>query len=94
MNVTSKNDKQDRLKQFLQRLSEDKDVSGSGRSVTPVRSLSELLLFAGYTPSGESVDMSRLVTLLLQLQGVKGCSEQMIEHVLNGGTIEGFLNKL
>jgi uncharacterized membrane protein affecting hemolysin expression len=92
MNATYKNDKQARFKLFLQRLSEDKDVrSGSG---TPVRSLSELLLFAGYTPSGESVDVSRLLTLLLHEQGVEGCSEQLIEHVLSGGTIEGFLNRL
>jgi len=91
MNVTRKNDKHARLKQFLQRLSEDKDVCrGAGM---PARSLSEFLLFAGYTPSGESVDMAKLVTLLLREQGVEGCSEQMVEHVLNGGSIEGFLNK-
>lgn len=91
MNVTRKNDKHARLKQFLQRLSEDKDLSrGAGM---PTRSLSEFLLFAGYTPSGESVNMARLVTQLLCVQGVEGCSEQMIEYILNGGSIEGFLNK-
>jgi len=91
MNVTRKNDKHVRLKQFLQRLSEDNDVCrGAGM---PTRSLSELLLFAGYTPSGETVDMAQLMTLLLREQGVEGCSEQMVEYVLNGGSIEGFLNK-
>jgi hypothetical protein len=88
MSVPCKNDKQARFKQFLQRLSEDKDV-GRG-AVKPTHSLSELLLFAGYNPNGEAIDMARLVTLLLRTQGLEGCSEQMVEHVLNGGSIEGF----
>ena len=92
MKATNIIDKQDRLKQFLQRLSEDKDVS-SGLEM-PTRSLSEFLLLAGYTPNGESVDIAKLVTMLLSVKGIEGCSEQMVEYVLNGGSIEGFLNKL
>lgn len=92
MSVISKEDKQDRLKKFLQRLSEDKDVGkGAGK---PTRSLSEFLMFAGYMPNGDSIDLSRLLTLLLRTQGMEGCSEQMIDHVLNGGSIEGFFGQI
>ncbi|MCU6707962.1 hypothetical protein M6D81_04480 [Paenibacillus sp. J5C_2022] len=91
MSVINLEQKQIRLKQFLQRISEDESLCQKKSIIDESRSMTELLLMSGYGPWNESIDLARLITLLLEKRGMKGCSEAMMEHILNGGTIDGFL---
>ncbi|MFD0958207.1 hypothetical protein [Paenibacillus chungangensis] len=91
MNAINLEQKQIRLKLFLQRISEDESLCQQKSSTDTSRSMTELLLMSGYGSWNESIDLARLMTLLLRKRGTEGCSEAMMEHILNGGTIDGFL---
>ncbi|MEV5027109.1 hypothetical protein [Paenibacillus sp. LPE1-1-1.1] len=91
MNVSNVEQKRVRLKQFLEILSEDPSLMNQERQEDS-RSLAELLMVTGYTVSNEPVDMAELVSLLLKKVGHEACSEDMMEHVMNGGTVDEFMN--
>ncbi|MDQ8737006.1 hypothetical protein [Paenibacillus sp. LHD-38] len=91
MNVSNVKQKRVRLKQFLKILSEDPSLMNQERQEDS-RSLAELLMVTGYTPRNEPVDMAELVSLLLKKVGHEACSEDMMEHVMNGGTVDEFMN--
>lgn len=91
MNVSNMEQKQLRLKQFLKKLSEDPSLSNQERQEDS-RSLAEILMLTGYTPRNEPVDMAELVSLLLKKVGHEACSKGMMEHVMNGGTVDEFMN--
>lgn len=91
MNVSNVEQKRVRLKQFLKILSEDPSLMNQERQEDS-RSLAELLMVTGYTPRNKPVDMAELVSLLLKKVGHEACSEDMMEHVMNGGTVDEFMN--
>ncbi|KRE44896.1 hypothetical protein [Paenibacillus sp. Soil522] len=91
MNVSNVEQKRIRLKRFLNILSEDPSLLNQAEQVES-RSLADLLMLTGYTPQNEHVDMAELVSLLLKKIGHHACSEDMMEHVMNGGTVDEFMN--
>lgn len=91
MNVSNVEQKRVRLKQFLKILSKDPSLLNQEKQEDS-RSLAEILMFTGYTPRNEHVDMAELVSLLLKKVGHEACSEDMMEHVMNGGTVDEFMN--
>lgn len=91
MNVSNVEQKRVRLKQFLEILSEDPSLKNQERQEDS-RSLAELLMVTGYTVRNEPVDMAELISLLLKKVGHEACSEDMMEHVMNGGTVDEFMN--
>ncbi|TFE28186.1 hypothetical protein [Cohnella luojiensis] len=91
MNISSQKQKQERLKQFLRMLSEDPSLLNQD-SVEESWSLSELLMYTGYLPKNEPVDMSELVSMLLKKMGLDACSDDMMNYVMNGGTVDDFMN--
>ncbi len=91
MSVSDREQKRVRLKQFFEILSEDPSLlKQNGRN--ELRSLSEILIVSGYRTCNEPVDMARLLSLLLRKMGLKAGSEDMMEYVMNGGTVEDFMN--
>ncbi|WP_373230150.1 hypothetical protein [Cohnella sp.] len=90
MNVSNQEQKQIRLKQFLKILSEDPSLIQDGKEET--RPLSEFLMFTGYPPRNEPVDIAKLISLLLRKKGLEVGSEDMMEHIMNGGTVDDFMN--
>jgi hypothetical protein len=91
MNVSNQEQKQVRLKQFLKILSEDPSLLNQDE-LEESRSLSELLMLTGYLPWNEPVDMAELVSLLLKKMGLEAGSEDMMEYIMNGGTVDDFMN--
>jgi hypothetical protein len=91
MNVSIVEQKRIRLKQFLKILSQDPSLLNQEKQEDS-KSLAELLMITGYTPRNEPVDMAELVSQLLKKMGHKACSEDMMEHVMNGGTVDEFMN--
>lgn len=91
MNVSNVEQKRIRLKQFLNILSEDPSLLNQEK-LEESRPLGDLLMLTGYTPRNEHVDMAELVSLLLKKVGHHACSEDMMEHVMNGGTVDEFMN--
>jgi hypothetical protein len=91
MNVSNVEQKRIRLKRFLNILSEDPSLLNKVE-LEESRSLADLLMLTGYTPRNEHVDLAELVSLLLKKMGHHACSEDMMEHVMNGGTVDEFMN--
>ena len=91
MSVSEREQKRARLKQFLKILSEDPSLFDQ-EGPEELRSLSELLIVSGYRLRNEPVDMAELVSLLLKKQGFEACSEDMMEHVMQGGTVDDFVS--
>lgn len=91
MNISNQNQKQIRLKQFLKILSGDPSLLTQDR-LEEARSLSELLMFTGYSPRNVPVDMAELVSLVLKKKGLEASCEDMMEHIMNGGTVDDFIN--
>jgi len=91
MNVSNVEQKRIRLKRFLNILSEDPSLLNKVE-LEESRSLTDLLMLTGYTPRNEHVDLAELVSLLLKKMGHHACSEDMMEHVMNGGTVDEFMN--
>jgi hypothetical protein len=91
MNVSNQEQKQARLKQFLKILSEDPFLS-SQEGQEESRSLSELCMLSGYLPRSKAVNMAELVSMLLRKIGYDACSDDMMEFIMNGGTIVDFMN--
>lgn len=91
MNVSNVEQKRVRLKRFLNILSEDPSILNK-EELEESRSLADLLMLTGYTPRNEHIDMAELVSLLLKKMGHHACSEDMMEHVMNGGTVDEFMN--
>ncbi|RKP53836.1 hypothetical protein D7Z26_10580 [Cohnella endophytica] len=90
-NETCREQKQIRLKTFLRMLSEDPSFlnqEGLGES----RSIVDYLMFTGYLPRNEPVDMAVLVSLLLKMRGHAADSAEMMDFVMNGGTVDAFMN--
>ncbi|MGO4371348.1 hypothetical protein AB4Z21_11185, partial [Paenibacillus sp. MCAF20] len=54
-------------------------------------SLAELLVLTGYNPKDELIDMAELVSLLLKKNEIEAGSEDMMQHVINGGTVDDFM---
>lgn len=92
MNVSDREQKRVRLKQFFEILSEDPSLLNQQNGLNELRSLSEILNVSGYRTWNEPVDMARLLSLLLKKMGLKSSSEDMMEYVMNGGTVEDFMN--
>lgn len=91
MIVSNQEQKQVRLKQFLKVLSEDPSLLNQDE-LEESRSLTDLLMFTGYLPRNETVDMAVLVSRLLKKLGLEACSEDMMEYIMNGGTVDDFMN--
>jgi hypothetical protein len=91
MNVSNQEQKQTRLKQFLKILSEDPSLLNQD-GLEETRSLSEFLMFTGYLPRNEPVDLAKLVSLLLRKKGLEAGSEDMMDHIMSGGTVDDFMN--
>ncbi|MDQ0116101.1 hypothetical protein [Paenibacillus harenae] len=90
MDNLNQEQKQLRLKQFLKRLSEDPSMANQNMA-RYWGSLAELLVLTGYNPRNEPIDMAELVSLLLKRNEIEACSEDMMQHVLNGGTVDDFM---
>jgi len=91
MNVSNQEQKRMKLKQFLKILSEDPSLlQKDGQS--EARSLPELLMATGCLIHNEPIDMAKLVSQLLGKIGLQACSADMMEHVMNGGTVDEFIN--
>ncbi|GGH15348.1 hypothetical protein [Paenibacillus segetis] len=91
MNVSNVEQRRGRLKQFLKILSEDPSLLNQD-GLKETRSLSELLVFSGYRSCNEPVDMAEVLSKSLRKIGLEACSVDMMEHVMNGGTIDEFMN--
>ncbi|WP_040951872.1 hypothetical protein [Gorillibacterium massiliense] len=91
MGISNQEQKRVRLKHFLKILSEDPSLSNQiGPGELPP--LSELVRVSGYQPENTPVDMAELVSLLLKKRGLNAGSEDMMEYVMNGGTVGDFVN--
>ncbi|CAM4494839.1 hypothetical protein FHS16_005295 [Paenibacillus endophyticus] len=91
MNVSNQEQKRVRLKQFLKILSEDPSLLKQDGQVE-MRTLPELLAAVGCRLRNEPIDMAELVSQLLGKLGLQACSSDMMEHVMNGGTVDDFIN--
>ncbi len=80
------------LKQFLKILSEDPSITHRDE-LKPARPLMELLKFTGYSSWSGSINMAELVTLLLKKTGLGACSEEMMEYIINGGSVDEFMKR-
>ncbi|MFC5469238.1 hypothetical protein ACFPPD_10950 [Cohnella suwonensis] len=80
-----------RFKRFLRMLSNDPSLL-SREDEGEARSLAEYFAYSGYFPRNEPVDLSLLVSLLLKRSGHGADSEKMMEFVMNGGTIDAFMD--
>jgi hypothetical protein len=91
MSVVNQEQKRMRLKRFLRLLSEDPSIliQKSGQRELP--SLGELLLATGCMPGNEPVDLAALMSGLLKKLGMEACYEDMMNHVMSGGTVEEFM---
>ncbi|OMF21237.1 hypothetical protein BK133_28615 [Paenibacillus sp. FSL H8-0548] len=91
MNISNQEQKRIRLKQFLKILSEDPSLlqkTDHGEA----RPLSELLMATGCRLCNEPIDMAELMSQLLGKLGLKACSTEMMEYIMNGGTVDDFMN--
>lgn len=91
MNISNQEQKRIRLKQFLKILSEDPSLLKQV-SHEEVRPLSELLMATGYRLCNESIDIAELMSQLLGKLGLKACSAEMMDYIMNGGTVDDFMN--
>lgn len=91
MNISHREQKRVKLKQFLEILSEDPTLMNQDGQ-KELRSLSEIIMISGYRPWHEPVDMARVLSLLLRKSGLSASSEDMMEYMMNGGTVEEFMN--
>lgn len=91
MNVSNQEQKQARLKRFLKILSEDPSLLNQER-LEESWSISELLMYTGYLPRNEPVDMAQLISQLLKKMGLEAGSEDMMNYIMNGGTVDDFMN--
>jgi len=90
MNGSDREQKQVRLKQFLKILSEDPSLLNQNGQ-NEMRPLSEFLMVSGYRLCEETVDMAQVLSLLLRKMGHPYGSEDMMEYIMNGGNVEGFM---
>lgn len=88
---TDSNQKKIKLKRFLAKLSEDPALLNQD-DVVESRSLSEYLILTGYRPKDGPINMAELVSLLLQKMGLEADSEDLIESVMKGGSVDHFMN--
>ncbi|WP_438349484.1 hypothetical protein ACP8HI_02010 [Paenibacillus sp. FA6] len=88
---TNRNQKKIKLKRFLEKLSEDPTLLNQD-NVVESRSLSEYLILTGYRPKDGPIDMAELVSLLLKRIGLQADSEDLMESVMKGGSIDHFMN--
>ncbi|QAY67218.1 hypothetical protein [Paenibacillus protaetiae] len=89
MNVWNQEQKKVRLAQFLKRLSEDPTLSRREAA-----SLNEADL-AGLPDSGrvkQRVDLAAVTTALLHKRGIDACFEDMMEFIIQGGTVGAFID--
>jgi hypothetical protein len=91
MNISNQEQKQIKLKQFLKILSEDPSLLQQA-SHPEARTLPELLMATGYRVCNEPIDMAELMSQLLGKLGLTPCSAQMMEFIMNGGTVDDFMN--
>ncbi len=91
MSVFNQEQKRVRLKRFLKLLSEDPSMLIQKGCPRELPSLSELLLATGFTPDNEPIDLAALTSGLLKKVGLEACSEDMMNHVMGGGTVEEFI---
>jgi phage I-like protein len=90
MEITNPEQKKIRLKKFLQKLSEDPSLSNQDELVE-LRSLTDILILTGYHPKAETVDMAELLSQLLRKSGIEANSEDMMESVMQGRSIDNFM---
>lgn len=83
--------KQEKLKLFLDRLSQDASLSRRHDSAS-AWSWEELLAYTGYDPRDGTVDVAELVSLTLGKLGIEADAKTMVEYILNGGTVRDFMN--
>ncbi|MHA6480444.1 hypothetical protein ACX1C1_00685 [Paenibacillus sp. strain BS8-2] len=92
MEISRQEQKRIRLKLFLKILSEDPSLVHEG-TLQNAGSLADLFVYTGYYPRNDTIDIAKVVSLLLKKLGHEAGSEDMMEHVINGGTIEEFMNQ-
>lgn len=105
--VIAKEQRKLRLKQFLKFLAEDETITGeseSGQTLAELLFYTEYPLRKEfvydynknrYVPSNKKphIDLAELLTLLLKKSGLKAESEDLMDHVLQGGSVEEFIQK-
>ncbi len=93
MNVSNpaQKQKQERLKLFLERLSQDASLIRRHDSAS-AWSWEELLSYTGYDLRDGTVDVAELVSLALGKLGIDADTKAMMEYILNGGTVGDFMN--
>lgn len=90
MDAPNKQQKEERLEQFLTNLLVDPSILKYKHSAASV-ALPELMKSCGEQFVNESVDMARLVSILLEKKGIAGSCEDMMDHVISGGTVDEFI---
>jgi hypothetical protein len=91
MNISNQEQKRIRLKQFLKKLSEDPSLlQQAGHE--EARPLSELLMATGCRLCNEPIDMAELMSQMLGKLGLKACSAEFMEYIMNGGTVDDYMN--
>ncbi|MGF7046860.1 hypothetical protein J2T13_001362 [Paenibacillus sp. DS2015] len=92
MNVSNQEQKRVRLKQFLKILSEDPYLLNQD-GLEKLRSLSEIVILTGYKSRDGLVNMAELVSLLLKKMGIEAGSEDLMECVMEGGSVDNFMTQ-
>ncbi|MCM3748276.1 hypothetical protein M3223_13020 [Paenibacillus pasadenensis] len=82
-------EKQVRVRAFLDKLAEDKSLNKAGAAQSAINNGSA----ADISGSVGSVNVADVLTGLLREQGLGRSSEELVEHVLEGGSVEAFLNR-
>ncbi|SDT17294.1 hypothetical protein SAMN05444162_3313 [Paenibacillaceae bacterium GAS479] len=89
--------KQERLREFLDKLADDHSLNKTGDDSLDITELTEDGFVKGSLApiaiTGKPVDLADLLSNLLREQGLGSSSEELVEHVLEGGSVETFLNK-
>ena len=83
--------KQERLRLFLEKLSQDASLSPCHDSASAL-SWEELLIYTGYDSRNGTVDVAELVSLTLGKLGIDADMKAMMEYILSGGTVGEFMN--
>ncbi|XID93084.1 hypothetical protein ACF3MZ_00655 [Paenibacillaceae bacterium WGS1546] len=92
MNVSNLAQKQERLKRFLELLSQDASLNRLNESGS-AWSWDELLSWAGYVPRNGTIDLAELVSRTLRKTGIDADTNAMMDYILNGGTVDEFISE-
>lgn len=84
------NVKKEKLKQFLAHLAKDPLLGKNGQKPP---ALSDLLQASGMPHPDGPLDISKLLAHALRQKGIAADPEEIVEYVIQGGTVEQFFNR-